>query len=66
MLSFYYIAEKTSHDEEGKNKMEAKIKRIYTTHYIFLFVTQLFSLIFFSFILDLICSQRNEKKNIQE
>jgi len=42
--------------------MEAKIKRIYTAHYIFLLVTQLCNLIFFSFILDLICSKKSIEK----
>jgi hypothetical protein len=41
--------------------METKIKRIITTHYIFLFVTHLYSLVFFLFILDVICLQKVEE-----
>lgn len=43
------------------NEMEAKIKKC-ITHYIFLFVMQLFNLIFFLFILDVIYSPKNEEK----
>ena len=44
------------------NKMEAKLKKIYIAHYVFLVITQIFGLIFFLFIIDVISSPKSEEK----